>query len=130
MAVGPAPTLAFGTAPGAGLPQAPLAPVPGAPPSAPPQSLAEQGRRMLAMQQVLRARRLLEEALPVLGSGTDEGRVVAKAITVLSASTFGEPEGEPNTPMVPPSGAPAAPPAQGITPGLPMPGMVGGPAGV
>lgn len=116
-----------------------LPPAPSAPPAAPvapPQAAGLQSRARLM---VLAARKALEQAVPILGVGSDDGKKIITALRAL-ADVTGEPsEGlvqaevgalEQAVAPVPGGGMPMAGPTPGpgsMSPGRPVP--MGGPGG-
>src|SRR5262245_45105337 len=78
----------MGAAPGAppGAPPAPPAPPPmppGTPPQAAPVGLQQEGLKARAYLQTGIARKLLETALPTVGSASEEGKAIISALNAL-----------------------------------------------
>ena len=84
---------------------------------------------MRARVQVVLARKLLEQAVPVLGAGSDEGKKILKALTTIADVFQGAPaggiqQGEMKTlaAMAPSGPQPTPPPMGGASMGGPVPG--------
>lgn len=113
------------------MPGAQAPPAAGVPNAAPAQSMAQEGLQAKARLQIILARKVLEAVLPVLGSDSEEGKSVTKALTALAAISRGE--AEPKLleseaaslrQVAAPAPQPVGRPQSQL--GMPMPGMVGG----
>lgn len=98
-------------------------PIQGAPPSpVAPVALQQQGMVARARIKALLARRMLEDALPVLTSGSEDGQAIVKALSALKSV------GEPSDPGLQVSEAQAEAPPGGpgaMAPLGPPPGGMG-----
>lgn len=115
--------------------------LPGAPPGpAAPAMLMQEAIKARARVEVMSARKTLERALPILGSGTEEGEAIVKALTALknvsldvapgleeSESAASQPDGAPQpitrgassmSLPLPPVGAPPLPTLGGMGRGV------------
>jgi|SRR5262245_8547790 len=100
-------------------------------PGAPPRPLAQEGLQAKARLQVVLARKVLESVLPILGSESEEGKAVTKALTALAAiasaqdPTLQESEAASLRQVASPSGV-GAPRRPQSALGMPSPALVGG----
>ncbi len=71
----------------------PMAIMPGAPPAAPVQAGPNPGLEAKARLMVMAARKALEQAVPILGAGSDDGKKVITALRALGDVTGEAAEG-------------------------------------